>query len=83
MEISLKFDTLVGDIEDAVSATIKRNLGHPLVKNAEVSTLETIAKQMDLWTCLVSAVDHRVDWALAVLRPQIIADHRALLSSLG
>lgn len=32
---------------------------------------------------LVSAVDNRVDRALAILRPQAIADHRSLLSSLG
>lgn len=31
----------------------------------------------------MSAVDHRVDRALAILRPQAIADHRSLLSSLG
>lgn len=32
---------------------------------------------------LISAVDHRVDRALAILRPQAIADHRGLLTSLG
>lgn len=31
----------------------------------------------------MSAVDHRVDRALAILRPQAIADHRSLLTSLG
>lgn len=31
----------------------------------------------------MSAVDHRVDRAFAILRPQAIADHRSLLASLG
>ncbi|KAK6920866.1 hypothetical protein RJ641_014544 [Dillenia turbinata] len=74
---------------------MKRNLNHPLVKNAEELRMQAInslkvtedvltstAKTWPQWTRLVSAVDHRVDRALAILRPQIIADHRALLSSL-
>ncbi|KAF5744992.1 chromosome structural maintenance family protein [Tripterygium wilfordii] len=35
------------------------------------------------WHHLMESVDSRVDKALAVLRPQILADHRALLASLG
>lgn len=45
--------------------------------------LTTITKSHPQWKHLVSAVDHRVDRALAILRPQAIADHRALLASLG
>ncbi|XP_065630542.1 RINT1-like protein MAG2 [Quercus suber] len=45
--------------------------------------LTSVTKTRPKWARLVSAVDHRVDRALAVLRPQAIADHRALLASLG
>lgn len=45
--------------------------------------LTTITKMHPQWKHLVSAVDHRVDRALAILRPQAIADHRALLAFLG
>ena len=45
--------------------------------------LTSITKTHPQWKHLVSAVDHRVDRALAILRPQAIADHRALLASLG
>lgn len=55
------------------------------IKNLKLSEdiLTSVTKTHPQWVCLVSAVDHRVDRALAVLRPQAIADHRALLSSLG
>lgn len=45
--------------------------------------LSSIAKKHPEWTHLVSAVDHRVDRALAILRPQAIAAHRTLLTTLG
>lgn len=45
--------------------------------------LRSISKSQPQWTRLVSAVDHRVDRALALFRPQAIADHRSLLTSLG
>lgn len=45
--------------------------------------LTSVTKTHPQWGRLVSAVDHRVDRALAILRPQAIADHRALLASLG
>ncbi|XP_047160647.1 RINT1-like protein MAG2L [Vigna umbellata] len=35
------------------------------------------------WYCLLKSVDTRVDKILSALRPQIFADHRALLVSLG
>ncbi|KAI7986985.1 RINT1-like protein MAG2 [Camellia lanceoleosa] len=96
-ETALKLDTLVGDIEDAVSSTINRNLRkHSSTQNSEdvrllaitslkltEDVLASVTKARPQWACLVSAVDHRVDRALAILRPQAIADHRALLTSLG
>ncbi|XVF54283.1 hypothetical protein PTKIN_Ptkin05aG0168400 [Pterospermum kingtungense] len=45
--------------------------------------LTSVSKTRPQWARLVSAVDHRIDRALAILRPQAIADHRALLTSLG
>ncbi|XP_061354929.1 RINT1-like protein MAG2 [Gastrolobium bilobum] len=96
-ETALKLDTLVGDIEDAVSYTMSKTLRKPssnqnsqemhllaikTLKMAE-EILTLITKTHPQWKHLVSAVDHRVDRALAILRPQAIADHRALLASLG
>ncbi|KAF7838442.1 RINT1-like protein MAG2 [Senna tora] len=96
-ETALKLDTLVGDLEDAVSYTMNKNLRkNSSTKNSEemrllaIKTLKmteeivtAITKKHPQWKHLVSAVDHRVDRALAILRPQAIADHRALLASLG
>ncbi|EEF52156.1 RINT1-like protein MAG2 isoform X2 [Ricinus communis] len=96
-ETALKLDTLVGDIEDGVSSVMNKNLRkHSSTRNSEemrVLAIETlgetenvltlITKTRPQWTHIVSAVDHRVDRALAILRPQAIADHRALLASLG
>ncbi|KAL6983522.1 hypothetical protein U1Q18_016908 [Sarracenia purpurea var. burkii] len=99
-ETALKLDTLVGDIEDAVSSTIKKNMRkHPSVQNSESlqdmrflainalklteDVLASVTKTHPQWARLISAVDHRVDRALAILRPQAIADHRGLLTSLG
>ncbi|KAJ4980288.1 hypothetical protein NE237_031125 [Protea cynaroides] len=96
-ETALKLDTLVGDIEDAVSSTMTRHLRkHPSTANSEElrmhaieslklveDVLSSIAKSRPQWTRLILAVDNRVDRALAILRPQAIADHRALLASLG
>lgn len=45
--------------------------------------LTSVTKTRPQWGRLVSAVDHRIDRALAILRPQAIADHRSLLASLG
>ncbi|XP_057539880.1 RINT1-like protein MAG2L [Amaranthus tricolor] len=42
-----------------------------------------ILKNHPQWCHLLKAVDARVDKMMAVLRPQVIADHRSLLSSLG
>lgn len=96
-ETALKLDTLVGEVEDAVSSVMTRNLSwRPVADKCQdlrVSAIDTL-KQIESiltsvvevhpqWTRLVSAVDGRVDHALAILRPQAIADHRALLVSLG
>lgn len=96
-ETALKLDNLVGDIEDAVASTMdKRTRKNASSQNLEDMCLQAIkslnlaedilssvTKTRPQWSRLVSAVDHRVDRALAILRPQGIADHRALLSSLG
>ncbi|KAF8009442.1 hypothetical protein BT93_J0433 [Corymbia citriodora subsp. variegata] len=42
-----------------------------------------ISKSRPRWCHLLKSVDSRVDKTLAVLRPKVIADHRALLASLG
>lgn len=52
------------------------------LKQAE-DVLPSLAKTRPQWLHLVSAVDHKVDRALASLRPQASADHRSLLASLG
>ncbi|WZY98772.1 hypothetical protein YC2023_071101 [Brassica napus] len=95
-ETALKLDTLVGDIEDAVMSSLNKNLrtsrssGFEEVRLHAIKTLQKtedilslVAKRHPRWGRLVSAVDHRVDRALAMLRPQAIADYRALLTSLG
>ncbi|KAK8537573.1 hypothetical protein V6N13_096609 [Hibiscus sabdariffa] len=96
-EVASKLDNLIGDIEDAVSSTMNKNLRKgSSARNPEETRLvaiETLKQTEDLltsvtktrpqWVRLVSAVDHRVDRALAILRPQAIADHRALLTSFG
>lgn len=96
-ETALKLDSLVGDIEDAVSSTLTKNLRkHSSTQYSEEmrllaiktfkqteDVLTSVTKTRPKWARLVSSVDHRVDRALAILRPQAIADHRALLASLG
>ncbi|XP_059645119.1 RINT1-like protein MAG2 [Cornus florida] len=96
-ETALKLDNLVGGVEDAVSSTMNRNLvKRTSTQNSEETrllaikslkltedVLTSVTKTRPQWARLVSAVDHRVDRALAILRPQAIADHRALLASLG
>ncbi|KAJ6339959.1 hypothetical protein OIU77_007831 [Salix suchowensis] len=96
-ETALKLDTLVGDIEDVVSSTMNKNLRkHSSTQSVEemrLLAIERLRQTEDVlisvtvthpqWTSLVSAVDHRIDRALATLRPQAIADHRSLLGSLG
>ncbi|KAM0018885.1 putative EXOC6/PINT-1/Sec15/Tip20, domain 2 protein [Helianthus debilis subsp. tardiflorus] len=97
-ETALKLDSLVGDIEDAVSFSVNKNIRKPTsaqnstegvhfaainaLKLAE-NVLATVSKTRPQWSRLISAVDHRVDRALAILRPQTIADYRSLLTSLN
>ncbi|XP_071701963.1 RINT1-like protein MAG2 [Rutidosis leptorrhynchoides] len=96
-ETALKLDTLVGDIEDAVSSSVNRNLRKQTSsQNSEEScfaainalklaedVLTKVLRTRPQWSRLISAVDHRVDRALAILRPQTIADYRSLLTSLN
>lgn len=96
-ETALKLDNLVGDIEDAVSSAMTKNLRKRssindseemrlvAIKTFKIveDILTSVTQTRPQWARLVSAVDHRVDRALAILRPQAIADHRSLLASLG
>ncbi|KAG9150825.1 hypothetical protein Leryth_002978 [Lithospermum erythrorhizon] len=96
-ETALKLDALVGDVEDSVSSAVNVTLRrHSSTKSLEdmlvvaIRTLKTmedvlieVTKTYPQWVRLVSAVDHRVDRALAILRPQAIADHRTFLARLG
>lgn len=94
-EMALKLDRLVGDVEDVVSSSVTGKL-KSLVQTSEKThhvaigylksiedLLGSVTKTRPQWARLLSAVDHRVDRSLAILRPQAIVDHRALLSSLG
>lgn len=60
----------------------KRLLAINCLKETE-DVLDCVAKLHPQWSHLLAAVDHRVDRALAFLRPKAIADHRSLLASLG
>ncbi|XP_074272768.1 RINT1-like protein MAG2 isoform X2 [Silene latifolia] len=95
-ETALKLDGLVGEIEDAVSSVMSRSLKKHIAESSKESrshaisslnmaedVLASVMKAHPHWTQLVTAADHRVNRALAILRPQAIADHRTLLSSLG
>ncbi|XP_065879717.1 RINT1-like protein MAG2L isoform X2 [Euphorbia lathyris] len=53
------------------------------VMNNIEDVLVDVDKIHPQWSHLLESVDVRVDKALAVVRPQILADHRALLASLG
>ncbi|KAL4566534.1 hypothetical protein LXL04_030650 [Taraxacum kok-saghyz] len=96
-ETALKLDTIVGDIEDAVSSSVNKTfrkqtsdhnseearfIAIKSIKLAE-EVLTKVTKTRPQWSRLISAVDHRVDRALAILRPQSIADYRSLLTSLN
>ncbi|OEL17315.1 RINT1-like protein MAG2 [Dichanthelium oligosanthes] len=93
-EMALKLDSLVGDVEDAVSSSVtgklkslgdnseKTHVAIGYLKNIE-DLLASVTTTRPHWIRLLSAVDQRVDRSLAILRPQAIVDHRALLSSLG
>lgn len=51
--------------------------------NSIEEMLICVLKSQTRWDSLLRSVDNRVDQTLAVLRPKVIADHRALLASLG
>lgn len=51
--------------------------------NGIEEVLITVVKLHPRWHCLLRSVDVRADKILAALRPQVFADHRALLVSLG
>ncbi|CAN8294992.1 unnamed protein product [Cochlearia groenlandica] len=92
---ALKLESLVGDLEDSVyhpMSNIKGSMPQDLVVrfNNAVKTMDEIeeilgdvTRHHSQWRRLVGSVDGRVDKSLSVLRPQIISEHRAFLSSLG
>ncbi|KAI4319135.1 hypothetical protein MLD38_032771 [Melastoma candidum] len=95
-ETALKLDGLIGDVEEAVSSALRKSTRNPSALNLEEvrqhairmlqeieDSVTQVSKARPQWSHLLSAVDHRVDRALAIIRPQAIADHRAFLSSLG
>ncbi|KAM0927151.1 hypothetical protein ACQ4PT_003242 [Festuca glaucescens] len=94
-ETALKLDSLIGDVEGAVFSSVTAKLksrGQNSEKTHHVAIeylkkienlLASVTRTRPQWSRLISAVDHRVDRSLALLRPQAIVDHRALLSSLG
>lgn len=49
----------------------------------DLEVLVGLVKLRPQWHHLLKSVDARVDKTLAILRPQVFADHRALLASLG
>lgn len=49
----------------------------------DLEVLVGLVKLRPQWHHLLKSVDARVDRTLAILRPQVFADHRALLASLG
>nr|CAD1833170.1 unnamed protein product [Ananas comosus var. bracteatus] len=53
---------------------IMKDIEHVLVR---------VSKSRPRWANLVKAVDSRVEKTLAILRPQALNDHRALLAALG
>ncbi|KAJ4915117.1 RINT1-like protein MAG2L [Raphanus sativus] len=90
---ALKLESLVGDLEDSVFHPMTRRsmLQDRVYKqerfNHAIKTMNEIEQVLGdvttQWRRLVGTVDSRVDKSLSILRPQIIAEHRAFLSSLG
>ncbi|XP_039051888.1 RINT1-like protein MAG2L [Hibiscus syriacus] len=63
---------------------VKEERSHQAIKamNDIEETIVNVEKSRG-WHHLLVSVDHRVDKTLAVLRPEVLAQHRALLASLG
>ncbi|XP_010458075.1 PREDICTED: RINT1-like protein MAG2L [Camelina sativa] len=95
---ALKLESLVGDLEDSVFHPIRSHKGSTLqdlaVKHKRFShaiktmneielMLGDVTRHHSQWRHLVDSVDSRADKSLSVIRPQVIAEHRAFLSSLG
>ncbi|XP_024007811.1 RINT1-like protein MAG2L isoform X2 [Eutrema salsugineum] len=95
---ALKLESLVGDLEDSVFHPMSNNRGSMLQDlafkqerfNHAIKTMNEIeeilgdvTRHHPQWRRLVDSVDGRVDKCLSTLRPQIFAEHRAFLSSLG
>ncbi|KAI4981946.1 hypothetical protein ZWY2020_022438 [Hordeum vulgare] len=95
IQAALKLDGLIGDVEDAVSSSVTAKLksrGENSEKTHHVAIgylkkiedlLASVTRTRPQWTRLISAVDHRVDRSLALLRPQAIVDHQELVNPLS
>lgn len=70
------------DSEDVTGPEEKHLMAIRSLKDIE-DVLAGVSKSRPQWSRLVTAVDVRVDRAVAVLRPLVIADYRTLLTSLG
>ncbi|KAF5207159.1 Rint1-like protein mag2l [Thalictrum thalictroides] len=97
VETTLSLEVLVGEFEDAVICVMnqkKSNLIDFRWKQAKLllslramndieNILVSILKNHSKWCNLVKSVDDRVDKPLNTLRLHALADHKALLSSIG
>ncbi|XP_028110652.1 RINT1-like protein MAG2 [Camellia sinensis] len=84
-EEKIKLVSLVRNLRKHSSTQNSEDVHLLAIKSLKLTedVLASVTKTRPQWARLLSAVDHRVDRALAILRPQAIADHRALLTSLG
>ncbi|PIA63389.1 hypothetical protein AQUCO_00201019v1 [Aquilegia coerulea] len=97
VETTLRLEALVGEFEDAVLCVMNQktlNLIDFRWKQAKLllslramndieNILVSIIKNHSKWCNLVKSVDVRVDKPLGTLRLHALADHKALLSSIG
>lgn len=72
----------LSDSEIVAGPREKQLMAVKALKDIE-DVLDGIVKSRPQWKRLLTAVDIRVDRAIAALRPLAIADHRTLLSTLG
>ncbi|KAG7965439.1 hypothetical protein I3843_08G001600 [Carya illinoinensis] len=77
-----RFDGFFNNINGKLIALGSSTRSHGLISDGRAGEGNERA-ECPKWAHLVSLVDHKVDRALAILRPQSIVDHQALLASLG
>ncbi|XP_052180264.1 RINT1-like protein MAG2L isoform X2 [Diospyros lotus] len=94
----MQLEAMVGDLEDAVLSVVNQRARNALMDHESrqemffqavrfMNDIEEIlaspVKFQPHWYHLLKSVDSRVDNILTLLRPLVLADHRAVLSSLG